>query len=418
MINFICGQTNCYWDNSTIKFNTNNQFAGKFPVLDDVFERSKTANILTFRGNTTPEELQAEYTKNTKNKFPNLNLNFYKEKDTGNYEDLIYDMSENVLYVNTEKLINKTQWEKFISTTSNLINITRNMPAKIIDRLKELENKSAKILDVEKDFVPSLRFFYDKTTIHAFYDPVTHKIGINIRNIKPDTDIDSEYSSILAHEVSHSKSFLDFSLMDLNNIPAPLRQTDLQKEIIDDLKRDHYQEYRNYRTNNNPLVEGSKEYERIKYHFYQFLEEKNFKTQQEYNDYYYYIFEEAKARVHESTTTKKLIDIDEIEPTKEALTRASKNLHEIRDLVFFKDTEIRNMIEKGEVKTKEGKKPLILDEATLNHLLNNNTNDYEDDPIVGPNIDLFKTSRYIFNLDLSKQQELQKKLKKNTDKKE
>lgn len=274
---------------------------------------------------------------------------FYAPNNKDQGKQSVYDLNTKTLKVNTANIKAQSHLDAVLEKTCFLA----LMASLYGDDIKGFTETFAKEYGIEEPFIPSLELsVVNDLGSKGMYTLCDNKININVESF-----VQSDYilPMIISHEMSHCRSFMDFSLIKPEDIPECCRSGKKQNAFFKAISiSDSFKEYRNYRQSHNPVESNSPEYKRILHNYKQFLDdiEHNKDSDQ---------YEEALARTNSAITCKKHIK----NPCYSLIACINDEIGKIKSLVFRKDQDVRELIRSGKVQ---------LDRKTLEHVRNDKSN--------------------------------------------
>lgn len=260
----------------------------------------------------------------------------------------VYDLSTKTLKINTANIKTKIHLDEVIEK-SGLLAL---MASLYRDDIKEFTQMFAREYAIEEPFIPSVELsVVSDPSSKGLYTLCDNTININVESF-----VQSDYilPMIISHEMSHCRSFMEFSLIKPSDIPECCRRGMKQNAFFKTISTsNYYDKYREYRQEHNPVLQNAGEYNRILYHYKQFLDEIENNTDCEQ-------FEEALARTNSAITSGKLIK----NPSTSLLDCINAEIGKIKSIVFKKDKDVRELIRSGSVQ---------LDKKTLQHIEKENS---------------------------------------------
>lgn len=173
-----------------------------------------------------------------------------------------YIYPKRTLAINTEKLpdfINKKSLDKAIDYSNRLVTTVDRLGPKIYD----IYYKTAEKLGIEEKFIPQLAFTYDNNTNYGQNGNTT--IYFNAFMLENAYCPEYIISNILAHELSHHKTDLLYSLININDLPDVFKNN--KKQFYLDLIS-----YMNYRSSDfKSSIKKSGLYDKIKSNYIRYL---------------------------------------------------------------------------------------------------------------------------------------------------
>lgn len=229
-------------------------------VVVVVFVFSIIQSILSFLAGNTLNNSINKFNKEW-NKTDNKPLSKIASFNIVNLPGVIYNPANNLINLNYAKLKSNDDIKYNVNVLDSLIKTSKKLGSKI----RQITEKSSQKLQIPAPFVPNVNLYYEESGRMGFYSPGVHEILLNAYHIDEAHDPQSIISEVISHELSHSKSNMDFSIIDPKDISENCKKNQSQLNHLQMLKGSPiYKAYRQYREENTPV--SDKEYARIKYH--------------------------------------------------------------------------------------------------------------------------------------------------------
>lgn len=258
----------------------------------------------------------------------------------------VYDLNTKTLKINTANIKVQAHLDAVLEKVCLL-----SVMASLYDEdIKDFTKTFADEYKIEEPFIPSVELcVVNNRESKGMYTLCDNRININVESF-----VQSDYilPMIISHEMSHCRSFLDFSLIKPEDLPECCRSGVRQEGFFKAISlSDSYTEYRKYRQSHNPVEQNSPEYKRILHNYKQFLDDVEHNKDPEQ-------FEEALARTNSAITCDKVIQ----NPCHSLIDCIKEEVGKFKALVLKKDREVRGLITSGEIQ---------LDDKTLDYLEKN-----------------------------------------------